>query len=131
MAGLFRLSRKFHETFGDDLAGEIEGGFERVDALNSTALRELFEVRLDQRFSEFRVQIDRQFVEFRSDFDRRLVELKAELRQEVAGVRQELAEFRGEIRGELKAGLATIEARVVRWVFLFWLGTIGISILQK
>src|SRR5437762_3539070 len=108
MAGLFRLSRKFHETIGEDLAGEIEAGFERVDTINNLALRELFETKLDQRLSEFRVlfesKLDQRFAEFRGEIDRRFAELKGELKQDIS---------------DLRVALASTESRLVRWIFLF------------
>jgi hypothetical protein len=37
-----------------------------------------------------------------------------------------------ELRGEIKAGLAGLETRLIRWMFLFWVGTVGTVIaLQK
>ncbi len=39
-----RLSRKFYETFGDDLANEIVEWFNQVDFTYRTELRELNEV---------------------------------------------------------------------------------------
>ena len=105
MAGIVRLSRKLHETLGDDLAEELEASFDHVDAMNRATFRELFDVKLDQR----------------------LTEAKADLRQEISAVRQEVAE----LRGDLRAGLAAAESRLIKWMFLFWVGTIGITIVQK
>ncbi|MBI4500482.1 MAG: hypothetical protein HY700_04910 [Gemmatimonadetes bacterium] len=116
MAGLFRLSRKFRETIGDDLAEEIEAGFDRVDAINSVALRELFEAKLDQRFGDFRAEMDKRFVEFQAELRQEMATMKAELKQDIS---------------DLRVALASTESRLVRWIFLFWLGTIGISMLQK
>lgn len=37
-----------------------------------------------------------------------------------------------ELRGEFKTGLAGLETRLIRWMFLFWVGTLGTLIaLQK
>ena len=56
-----------------------------------------------------------------------ITDAKADLRQEMGGLeirlRQEIAEVR--------VSLAGTESRLVRWMFLFWVGTIGISILLK
>jgi len=30
-----------------------------------------------------------------------------------------------EIRADLRAGLANLETKLVRWMFLFWVGTLG------
>jgi len=37
-----------------------------------------------------------------------------------------------EVRAELRTGLANLETKLIRWMFLFWIGTIGTLIaLQK
>lgn len=37
-----------------------------------------------------------------------------------------------EMRAELRTGLANLETKLIRWMFLFWIGTIGTLIaLQK
>jgi hypothetical protein len=30
-----------------------------------------------------------------------------------------------EVRADLRAGLANLETKLIRWMFLFWVGTIG------
>ena len=56
-----RLSRKFYETFGEDLTNELVDWFNSVDATYRADLRELadlqyarFEARLEQRIAELR-----------------------------------------------------------------------------
>ena len=49
-----RLSRKFYETFGDDLANEIVEWFNQVDFTYRTELRELNEVN----FARFEAKLD-------------------------------------------------------------------------
>lgn len=68
------LSRKFYETFGDDLTNELVNWLNQVDATYRTELRELNETN----FARF--------------------------------------------NAELRAGLAGLEARLIKWMFLFWIG---------
>lgn len=116
MAGLIRLSRKLHDALGDDLAEELEAGFDQLDAQNRAAFRELLEMRLDQHLGEAEAKLRQE-----------IGGLEMRLRQEMAGLevrlRQEIA--------ELRVGLAGAESRLIRWMFLFWVGTIGISILER
>jgi hypothetical protein len=56
-----RLSRKFYETFGEDLANELVDWFNSVDASYRADLRELnelnfarFDAKLEQRLAELR-----------------------------------------------------------------------------
>ncbi len=138
MAGIVRLSRKFHETLGEDLAEELEAGFDQLDALNSTAFRELFDVRLEHRLGEATAKLRQEIAEATAKLRQEITEAKAELRQELAQLevrlRQEINGLEIRLRqeiAEVRVALAGTESRLVRWMFLFWVGTIGISILLK
>lgn len=59
-----RLSRKFYETFGDDLTNELVELLNQVDMNYRSELRELnelnfarFEGKLDQRIAEVRAEL--------------------------------------------------------------------------
>lgn len=80
-----KLSRKFYETFGDDLTNELVNWLNEVDATYRNELRELNEVN----FARF----------------------DAKLEQRIA-----------EVRADVRAGLAGLEARLIKWMFLFWVG---------
>jgi hypothetical protein len=78
-----KLSRKFYEKLGDEIADELVGWFNQVDATYRADLREMNELNFAR-------------------FDAKLEQRAAEL------------------RGELRSGLATLETRLVRWMFGFW-----------
>ena len=59
-----RLSRRFYETFGDEIANELVDWFNQVDMTYRSELRELnelnfirFEARLGQRVAELRAEL--------------------------------------------------------------------------
>jgi len=59
-----KLSRKFYETFGDEIANELVEWFNQVDATYRSDLREInelnfarFEAKLDQRIAELRSEL--------------------------------------------------------------------------
>jgi len=59
-----KLSRKFYETFGDDLTNELVDLLNQVDMTYRSELREMnelnyarFEARLDQRIAEVRAEL--------------------------------------------------------------------------
>ena len=83
-----KLSRKFYETFGDELANELVEWFNQVDATYRSDLREANELS----WARFEAKLDQRIAEVRADFRTELANLKAEL---------------------------------VRWMFLFWVGTLG------
>jgi hypothetical protein len=80
-----RLSGKFYEKFGDDIANELVDWFNQVDATYKSDLRELNELNFAR-------------------FDTRLA---AEISTAVARLENRMAGF---------------EARIIKWMFLFWIG---------
>src|SRR5881394_155080 len=59
-----KLSRKFYERFGDDVANELVDWFNMVDATYRSELRELnelnyarFDAKLEQRITELRAEM--------------------------------------------------------------------------
>ena len=111
-----RLSRRFYETLGDDIANELVEWFNQVDATYRADLRELNELN---------------FARFDAKLEQRIAELRAELREEIAALGGQLrAEITG-LRVELRAGLAEHgtslarqRAESIRWMFIFWTGTV-------
>jgi hypothetical protein len=66
-----KLSRKFYETFGDDLANELVNWFNDVDATYRADLRELNELN----FGRFDARLDARL----AALDAKLAEMKTEL----------------------------------------------------
>jgi hypothetical protein len=88
-----KLSRRFYETFGDELTNELVDWFNQVDLTYRSELREMnelnfarFDARVGERFAESDARIERRFAEFEG----RLGDLRAEL---------------------------------IRWMFVFWAGS--------
>ena len=97
-----RLSKRFYEALGEDVANELVDWFNSVDATYKADLRDLIEVQA-QRFD--------------------------------AKLQQGLAETKAELRTEMQAGfaqarteMANLRADLVKWMFLFWLGTVGVTL---
>jgi hypothetical protein len=93
-----KLSRKFYDTFGDDLATELVDWFNQVDATYRADLRELNELHYHR-------------------FD-------AKLEQRVAELRAELREVGARLENRIDAGLANQRAELIKWMFVFWAGTV-------
>ena len=73
-----KLSKKFYETFGEDVTNELVNWFNDVDATYRGDLRELNELN---------------FARFDAKLEQRLAELKAELRAEIQAVRADLVKW--------------------------------------
>lgn len=97
-----RLSRKFYETFGDDIANELVEWFNQVDATYRGDLRELNELN---------------FQRFDAKLEQRIAEVRAELREVTAGLEARL-------ESKIDTGLANQRAELLKWMFVFWAGTV-------
>ena len=100
-----RLSKLFYERLGEEVANELVDWFNAVDATYRADLRDLnelnfarFDAKMDQRLGELSARIDR---------------VEARLEQSIAG-----------LRSELRAELAEQRAELLKWMFLFWAGTV-------
>ena len=117
-----RLSKRFYDVLGEDVANELVDWFNAVDLTYRADLRELNELN---------------YARFEAKLEQRLAELRAELRQELgdlrAGLRAEIAALRAEIRTELQVvrtevhqgntALERVRAELLRWMFGFWVTT--------
>jgi hypothetical protein len=97
-----KLSKRFYDVLGEDVANELVDWFNAVDLAYRTDLRELNELN---------------FARFDAKLEQRLAELRAELRQE-------MVELGAELRTELRTGLHSLRADLLRWMFGFWVTTV-------
>ena len=68
-----KLSKRFYEVLGEDVANELVNWFNTVDATYRADLRELnelnfarFDAKLEQRLAELRVELVKQLAEVKS-----------------------------------------------------------------
>ncbi len=94
-----KLSRKFYEKLGDEVADELVEWFNSVDSSQRVAFKELFEAN----FGRLETRID--------DLEAR------------SGARLVALESRFEARMDAK--LEALKAELLKWMFLFWVGTMG------
>jgi hypothetical protein len=114
-----KLSKKFYDALGEDVANELVDWFNQVDATYRADLRELndlnfqrFDAKMGERLALLEATFERRFAVFESTlevkFGAKLEKGLNALRGEVAGlrseVRSEVAGLRSEVRSEV-AGL--------------------------
>ena len=95
-----RLSKRFYDALGEQVANELVDWFNSVDATYKSDLRELnelnfarFDAKLEQRIAETNARMDVGFARM----DQRLADLRAEL---------------------------------LKWMFLFWVTSLGAVLLK-
>lgn len=92
-----RLSKRFYDTFGDEIANDLVDWFNQVDATYRQELREQNDLnwgRVEARLGEMETR------------------LRSEFHQELTG-----------LRSDLDVGLERLRADLLKWMFLFWTGT--------
>jgi len=126
-----RLSRKFYETFGDEIANELVGWFNAVDDAYRSEFRELFEVH----FARFDAKLEQRVAELRVEMGQRMAALEARLEQRVAELRAETGLRTGQVEGRIgqlevkvEQRLAEVRAGLVKWMFVFWAGSVAATI---
>jgi len=99
-----KLSRKFYETFGDDIANELVEWFNAVDLTYRTQLRELNE----SNFMRFDARVGQRMAELEARMVDRFTALEARIDREIASLRQEFTEFKSDM---------------MKWMFIYWAGS--------
>ena len=115
-----KLSRKFYEAFGDEIANELVEWFNAVDATYRADLRELnelnfqrFDAKLEQRIAELHAKLERRISQLDSKFEQRLSELRVSLVQGLA-----------DLRADFQRDLGQTQTALTRWMFVQWMGTL-------
>jgi hypothetical protein len=98
-----KLSRKFYEAFGEQVANELVDWFNAVDLTYRADLRELNELN---------------FARFDAKLEQRVAQSEARLDAKIDRVEAHLS-------AKIDRGLAELRAEMLKWMFLFWLGTVG------
>ena len=113
-----KLSRKFYDALGDEVANELVEWFNQVDLTYRTELRELNELN----FARFDAKLEQRVAASEARLQQRITTLDAKIDQRVTELR---AEF-GQGFTQMDAKLDRLRAELIKWMFLFWLGTVGL-----
>lgn len=100
------------ERFERRLAEELSKLRIEIGQLRAEVSGEMAKLRAELRgeMSQHRSEVSDEFVKFRSEVSSEFAKLRAEVQVEISGLRTEMARF---------------EARIIRWMFIFWIGQIG------
>ena len=122
-----KLSRKFYERLGDEIATELVDWFNAVDATYRADLERLnelnfqrFDAKVEQRFAQF----EQRFVQFEASVERRIAEFEVNVERRFAQADAKLERTAAELRGEILTGLADQRAGLLKWMFGFWVATL-------
>ena len=130
-----KLSQKFYQRLGDDVANELVEWLNAVDTSYRQEFKDLFEAnfgRLEARMDELRAEVRYETGEVRSllgraetRFDERTASLASRLDARIDEHRAETRSGFGNIESRMDAKLSELKSELLRWMFLFWVGTMG------
>ena len=102
-----RLSLRFYEKLGEDVANELVEWFNSVDATYRADLRELNELN----FARFDAKLEQRIGTFEAKVEQRLGALDQRIGMLEAKLEQRLAEFGADLRMEMERRFAQVDAR--------------------
>ncbi len=101
-----KLSNKFYERLGDDVANELVEWLNLVDTSYRQEFRELFDANFGR-------------------VEARISGVEARLDARMAAIEQRMADLEVHLMARMDAKLADLKSELLKWMFLFWVGTMG------
>src|SRR5256885_9189494 len=101
-----RLSKRFYDQLGEEIASELVDWFNSVDATYRTDLRELNELN----FSRFDAKLEQRLAESDAKWERRIAELDAKWGSRWSQLDAKLEHRLAELRAELVKELADVKS---------------------
>jgi hypothetical protein len=93
MAVTAKLSKRFYERLGDEIANELVDWFNSVDAAYKSDLRDLnevnfarFDAKLEQRLAEFREEMNAKFDGLRIEMNSKFDSLRNDVNARIGGL---------------------------------------------
>ena len=128
-----RLSRRFYETFGDDIVNELVEWLNQVDLAYRSELRDQnelnfarFDAKLEQRLAELRAELTDLLGGRFNAADNRFAELKTEIQADLGKLDQRITQ----LSADIDKRIAEAKADTLKWLFLFWATTLGALLLR-
>lgn len=129
-----KLSRRFYDQFGDDIANELVNWFNAVDDTCRNQLRELNELNWERFRSELRAEgaairadMDKRFAAFGAEMDKRFTEAEkrfSAIDSRLAALEGRLPAFEERLDARFDAKFAKFETRMYEVMFGFWTATV-------
>jgi len=126
-----RLSLRFYEKLGEDVANELVEWFNSVDATYRADLRELnelnfarFDAKVDQRIGTLEAKVDQRIGMLEAKLEQRLAEFGADLRMELerrfAQVDARFETLEARLVQRLESRIGDVKHEMLRWMLASW-----------
>ena len=108
-----KLSRKFYDKLGDDVANELVEWFNAVDATYRGDLRELNELN----FARFDARMEQRLAQSEARMEQRLAQSEARMEQRFAQVEAKMEQRLGQLETRLVTMIQESKADLMKWMF--------------
>ena len=115
-----KLSRRFYEVLGDEVANELVTWFNDVDATYRADLRQLNELN----FARFDAKVEQRFAEADAKWERRFAQLEAKWEQRFGQLETQWEQRFVQLESGMERGFAEQRADLLRWMFVYWGGSV-------
>jgi DNA anti-recombination protein RmuC len=122
-----RLSKKFYDRFGDDIANDLVDWFNQVDATYRADLRQLNELN----FARFDAKLEQRTTQLESKLEQGIARVEQKLEQRIGRVEAELSQRITQVKADLRQSITQLETKIeahraelIKWMFVFWAGTV-------
>jgi hypothetical protein len=112
-----KLSREFYEKLGDRVVNKLAEWLNEVDATYKLELRQLN----DLNWARFDAKLEQRVAELRAHTDAGLAALEGRLLASLDALEGRMLARTGVLEGRF----GTLEGRLVRWMFAFWVASVG------
>ena len=136
-----KLSRRFYDQLGDDVANELVNWFNAVDETYRNQLRELNDLNWERFRSELRAEgaairaeMDKRFAAFGTEVDKRFTEMEKRFTQmenrfsaidaRLGSLDEGFPAFEARLEAKFDAKFANLETRMYKVMFGFWTATV-------
>ena len=107
-----KLSSKFYERFGDEIAGELVDWFNAVDLTYQTQLKETNELNWER----YKSTLQAESAAIRAEMAKMDTALRGEMAKMDAALRGEMVKMDEGLRREMKA----MQVDLHKWMFVYW-----------
>jgi len=112
-----KLSQRFYERLGTEVANELVDWLNAVDTGYRQEFKELFEANFGR--------VEARLGGVESGLLGRMEALESQLRGRLDALRSEVVGRMDALESRVDAKLEGLKSELLRWMFLFWVGTMG------
>jgi len=128
---LVELINKADVKTKENILEYLEEKYERRLVEVTSELRVSFE----KRIAEVKTDLEKKIYEAKNELEEKIYEIKSDLEKQIAGVRMDLEKVKSEfevkiseVKTDIEKRMANYHADIIRWMFIFWAGQIGVMV---